>query len=50
MLRLLAQLAGRSRRVPREGLMVLNSKRGPKNFYKGKGVKSTGRHTSKGTL
>lgn len=39
---------GRSRRVPRTGLWQLNSKRGPRNFYKGKGVAPTGRHTRKG--
>jgi Mitochondrial ribosomal protein L27 len=39
---------GRSRRVPRTGLWQLNSKRGPRNFYKGKGVEPTGRHTRKG--
>ncbi|BBN11583.1 large subunit ribosomal protein L41 [Marchantia polymorpha subsp. ruderalis] len=34
--------------VPRSGLTALTTKRGPKGFYKGKGCKSTGRHTSKG--
>lgn len=41
---------GRSRRVPRTGLWQLNSKRGPRNFYKGKGVAPTGRHTRKGEM
>lgn len=36
------------RAVPRTGISALTSKRGPRNFYKGKGCKSTGRHTSKG--
>ncbi|KAL3696810.1 hypothetical protein R1sor_010886 [Riccia sorocarpa] len=36
------------RLVPRSGYTALTSKRGPKGFYKGKGCKSTGRHTSKG--
>lgn len=38
----------KGRRVTRTGFTVLNSKRGNKNFYKGKGVQSTGTHTSKG--
>lgn len=39
----------RGRRVPRRGFeTVLSSKRGNKNFYKGKGVPSMGRHTRKG--
>ena len=46
--RILGQLAGRGRKVPREGLLVLNSKRGPRNFYKGKGVKNTGKTGNKG--
>jgi len=46
--RILGELAGRGRKVPRQGLLVLNSKRGPRNFYKGKGVKSTGKSNSKG--
>ena len=41
---------GRSRRVPRTGLWQLNSKRGPRDFYKGKGVAPTGRHTRKGEV
>lgn len=48
--RILAELAGRGRKVPRQGLLVLNSKRGPRNFYKGKGVKNTGISTSKGSF
>ncbi len=36
------------RAVPKSGIGALTSKRGPRNFYKGKGCKSTGRHTSKG--
>mmetsp|Transcript_10179 Transcript_10179/g.30619 ORF Transcript_10179/g.30619 Transcript_10179/m.30619 type:complete len:86 (-) Transcript_10179:2447-2704(-) len=39
---------GRARRVPRTGIAQLNSKRGPRNYYKGKGVQPTGRHTRKG--
>lgn len=46
--RILGELAGRGRSVPRQGLLILNSKRGPRNFYKGKGVKNTGKSTSKG--
>jgi large subunit ribosomal protein L41 len=38
----------RGRLLPRKGLTALTTKRGPKGFYKGKGCKSTGRHTSKG--
>lgn len=38
------------RAVPRTGIKILTSKRGPRNYYKGKGCKSTGRHTSKGTI
>lgn len=40
--------AVRGRRVPRKGFTALNSKRGPKTFYKGKGAEPTGRHTRKG--
>lgn len=36
------------RRAPRSGQKVLSSKRGPRNFYKGKGCMSTGRFTRKG--
>ena len=43
-----AAALGRSRRVPRKGFTLLTSKQGPKNFYKGKGAASTGKHTSKG--
>lgn len=39
---------GRGRRVPRTGLSQLISKRGPRNFYKGKGVAAVGKHLSKG--
>ena len=46
--KILSELAGRGRRVPREGLLRLSSKNGNQNFYKGKGVKSTGVHTSIG--
>ena len=46
--RILGELAGRSRRVPRQGLLILSSKNGNQNYYKGKGVKSTGVHTRKG--
>ena len=41
-------LLARGRRVPRTGWAQLTSKIGPKNFYKGKGVPSAGKHTSKG--
>ena len=34
--------------MPRAGWLVLNSKRAPRNFYKGKGVRSVGKHTKKG--
>lgn len=39
---------GRGRRVFRTGLTSMISKRGPRNFYKGKGVSSVGKHTNKG--
>ena len=45
---LVAAVRGTTRRVPRAGAAQLNSKRGPRNYYKGKGAKATGRHTSKG--
>lgn len=41
---------GRARKVPRSGLWQLTSKRGPRNFYKGKGCLPTGQHTRKGVL
>ena len=44
----LTALIGRARRVPRVGYTQLTSKNGPRNFYKGKGVPSVGRKTSKG--
>ena len=47
---ILAQMAGRGRKVPRAGWLVLNSKRAPRNFYKGKGVRSVGKHTKKGDV
>jgi hypothetical protein len=34
--------------APRAGFTALSSKRGNKNFYKGKGAASTGHHTRKG--
>jgi hypothetical protein len=34
--------------APRAGFTALTSKRGNKNFYKGKGARSTGHHTRKG--
>ncbi|KAK3241801.1 hypothetical protein CYMTET_48462 [Cymbomonas tetramitiformis] len=37
-----------ARNAPRTGYKVLNSKRGNKNFYKGKRVPPVGRHTRKG--
>ncbi|EIE25474.1 hypothetical protein COCSUDRAFT_52881 [Coccomyxa subellipsoidea C-169] len=49
LLRALGVFTGRGRRVPRKGFTQLTSKLGPKNFYKGKGVPSTGHHTRKGT-
>lgn len=48
MLQYLLAAAVRGRSVPRTGFTALNSKRGPKNFYKGKGAEPTGRHTRKG--
>ena len=33
-----------------KGAFPLTSKRGPRDFYKGKGAKSTGRLTKKGTV
>ena len=48
LLRALGVFTGRGRRVPRKGFTQLTSKLGPKNFYKGKGVPSTGHHTRKG--
>ena len=47
---ILTALACRARRVPRTGYTQLTSKIGPRNFYKGKGVPSTGRKTSKGMV
>ncbi|KDD73992.1 hypothetical protein H632_c1671p0 [Helicosporidium sp. ATCC 50920] len=44
----LASVLCRGRRVPRHGFAQITSKQGPKNFYKGKGCKPTGKHTSKG--
>ena len=44
----LLSAAVRGRRVPRKGFTALNSKRGPQNFYKGKGAEPTGKHTRKG--
>ncbi|KAK9818441.1 hypothetical protein WJX74_000878 [Apatococcus lobatus] len=44
----IAAVRGSTRRVPRAGATQLNSKRGPRNYYKGKGARATGRHTSKG--
>ena len=40
----------RGRKVPRTGYTVLTSKRGPRDFYKGKGAQPTGKHTRKGLL
>ncbi|KAK9810958.1 hypothetical protein WJX73_000985 [Symbiochloris irregularis] len=48
MLQGLIGLATRGRRVPRSGWTQLTGKVGPKNFYKGKGVPSAGKNTSKG--
>lgn len=47
---ILTQFLRGGRAVPRTGIKILTSKRGPRNYYKGKGCKSTGRHTSKGIL
>lgn len=44
----IAAVRGSTRRVPRLGASQLNSKRGPRNYYKGKGARAVGRHTSKG--
>ena len=38
----------RYRRVPSKGFKQLTGKYGNKNYYKGKGVKSTGHHTKLG--
>ncbi|KAK9833988.1 hypothetical protein WJX81_000994 [Elliptochloris bilobata] len=38
----------RYRRVPAKGFKRLTSKQGNKNYYKGKGVQSTGHHTKLG--
>ena len=40
----------RYRRVPSSGFKRLTSKQGNKNYYKGKGVQSTGHHTKLGAL
>lgn len=45
---ILTQFLRGGRAVPRTGIKILTSKRGPRNYYKGKGCKPTGRHTSKG--
>ena len=37
-----------ARFVPRSGYTVLSSKRGNKNFYKGRGAQPTGHHTKHG--
>jgi hypothetical protein len=37
-----------ARFVPRSGYTVLSSKRGNKNFYKGRGAHPTGHHTKHG--
>jgi large subunit ribosomal protein L41 len=37
-----------ARFAPRSGYTALTSKRGNKNFYKGKGAAPTGHHTTKG--
>ena len=38
----------RGRKVPRTGYTVLTPKRGPRDYYKGKGAQPTGKHTRKG--
>lgn len=48
MLQQFLAVAARGRRVPRKGFTALNSKRGPRTFYKGKGAEPTGHHTRKG--
>ena len=48
MLQQMLAAAVRGRRVPSKGFTALNSKRGPRTFYKGKGAEPTGRHTRKG--
>ena len=50
MLQHMLAAAVRGRRVPRKGFTALNSKRGPRTFYKGKGAEPTGRHTRKGLV
>lgn len=46
----LAAALGRSRRVTRVGFTRLTTKQGPRNYYKGKGAPSTGKHDRKGTV
>lgn len=48
MLRAALLAFGRGRKVPRIGYTQLTSKRGPKDYYKGKGALATGVHTRKG--
>ena len=50
MLQQMLAIAVRGRRVPSKGFTALNSKRGPRTFYKGKGAEPTGRHTRKGSV
>ncbi|GJP50794.1 hypothetical protein CLOM_g9957 [Closterium sp. NIES-68] len=38
----------RGRAVPAKGFKYLTAKRGPKNYYKGTGSRTMGRHTKKG--
>ena len=46
----LLSAAVRGRKVPSKGFTALNSKRGPRTFYKGKGAEPTGKHTRKGQV
>eukprot|EP00884_Botryococcus_braunii_P011041 jgi/Botrbrau1/19939/Bobra.0059s0056.1 len=48
MLQYFGHLLLRGKRVPSKGWTRLTSKIGPIGYYKGKGVKSVGHHTSKG--
>ena len=45
---MLGSLLAFARYAPRTGASSLTSKKAPIGFYKGKGAKSTGRHTRKG--
>lgn len=50
MLQFLGHVMLRGKRVTSKGWTRLTSKIGPIGYYKGKGVKNVGHHTSKGKL